>query len=87
MNKDRQVWGKAKDGYLFPLTICIKPIRNYFSQTSEVYANVKRELWMKEYAFLFIDNNYDITDVSGSLLGMFPDLYGRINMKKKVKVT
>ena len=47
MNKDRAVWGRSKDGFLFPFTICIKPVRNYFSQTSEVYASVKRDLWVK----------------------------------------
>lgn len=34
MNKERSVWGRSKDGYLFPFNICIKPVRNYFSQTS-----------------------------------------------------
>lgn len=47
MNKDRAIWGRSKDGYLFPFTICIKPVRNYFSQTSEVYASLKRDLWLK----------------------------------------
>jgi hypothetical protein len=42
MNKERQVWGRSKDGYMIPFTILIKPIRNFFSQSSEVYASIKR---------------------------------------------
>lgn len=72
MNKERTIWGRAKNGYLFPFVIIIKPVRNYFSQTSEVYASVKRDLWMKERAFFFTDNDFNFTDISASLLPMFP---------------
>jgi hypothetical protein len=34
-----------------------------------------------------VDLDYNITDISASLLGIFPDLHGRINMKKKVPVS
>ena len=42
MNRERAVWGKSKDGYLFPFVIIIKPVKNFLSQTSEVYASIKR---------------------------------------------
>jgi hypothetical protein len=42
MNKERQVWGKSKNGYIFPFVILIKPVCNFYSQTSEVYASVRR---------------------------------------------
>jgi hypothetical protein len=47
MNKERVVWGKSKDGYLFPFSILIKPVKNMLSQTSEVYACIKRDLWVR----------------------------------------
>jgi two-component system sensor kinase FixL len=34
MNKERVVWGKSKDGYLFTFVIIIKPVKNFLSQTS-----------------------------------------------------
>ena len=34
MNKERNAWGKSKDGYLFPLKILIKPVKNLLSQSS-----------------------------------------------------
>lgn len=34
LNKERVVWGKSKDGYLFPFTILIKPVKNLLSQSS-----------------------------------------------------
>jgi len=72
MNKERSVWGRGKDGYCFPFLICIKPVRNYFSQTNEVYASVKRDLWVKEKCFFFVDNDLNITDISASLLTIYP---------------
>ena len=84
MNRERVIWGKSKDGYLFPFTICIKPVRNYYSQTSEVYASVKRDLWIKESAFFFTDSDLNLSDISASMLGIFPNLHGRIHLKKKV---
>lgn len=42
MNKERMVVGKGKNGYLFPFTILIKPVRNFYSQTAEVYASIRR---------------------------------------------
>lgn len=32
MNKDRSIWGKSKSGYLFPFTILIKPVTNFYSE-------------------------------------------------------
>lgn len=87
LNKERSIWGKSKDGYLFPFTICIKPVRNYYSQTSEVFASVKRDLWVREIAFIFTDPDFLISDVSASLLGLFPDLHGRLHLKKKIPLT
>lgn len=84
MNKDRAIWGRSKDGYLFPFTICIKPVRNYFSQTSEVYASLKRDLWLKEKAFFFIDSEYHLTDLSASTILLYPDIASRIHLKKKI---
>lgn len=86
MNKERTVWGRAKDGYLFPFTICIKPVRNYYSQTSEVYASVKRDLWVRESAFFFTDADLNLSDASASLLSLFPSLLGRLHLKKKVHI-
>lgn len=34
MNKERQIWGKSKNGFLFPFTILIKPILSFYSQSS-----------------------------------------------------
>jgi PAS domain S-box-containing protein len=34
MNRERVVWGKSKDGYMFPFTILIKPVNNLLSQSS-----------------------------------------------------
>lgn len=34
MNKERIAWGKSKDGYLFPFSIIIKPVKNLLSQSS-----------------------------------------------------
>ena len=87
MNKDRAIWGRAKNGYLFPFTIHIKPVRNYFSQTSEVYASVKRELWLKEKAFFFSDNDLNLTDISASFISIFPDISSRIHLKKKIHLS
>lgn len=87
MNKDRQIWGRAKDGYLFPFTICIKPVRNYFSQTSEVYASLKRDLWLKERAFFFTDSEHHLTDLSASMIALFPDIANRIHLKKKIHLS
>jgi hypothetical protein len=86
MNKERTIWGRAKDGYLFPFTICIKPVRNYYSQTSEVYASVKRDLWVRETAFFFTDGDLNLSDASASLLSFFPALHGRLHLKKKVHI-
>lgn len=86
MNKERTIWGRSKDGYLFPFTICIKPVRNYYSQTSEVYASVKRDLWVRESAFFFTDSDLNLSDASASLLSFFPSLHGRLNLKKKVNI-
>ena len=84
MNKERAIWGRAKDGYCFPFLICIKPVRNYFSQTNEVYASLKRDLWTKEKAFFFADNDFNITDISASMLSVAPALAGRLHLKKKI---
>ena len=86
MNRERVIWGKSKDGYLFPFTICIKPVRNYYSQTSEVYASVKRDLWIRESAFFFTDSDLNLSDISAAMLGIFPNLHGRIHLKKKVSI-
>lgn len=59
MNKERHVWGKSKDGNIFQFTILIKPILNFYSQasTSEVYASIKREVYIKEVVGIVVDNN------------------------------
>lgn len=56
MNKERHVWGKSKNGYIFPFTILIKPVCNFYSQTSEVYASIKRDPWLKEIAGIVLNN-------------------------------
>ena len=72
MNKERQVWGKSKNGYIFPFTILIKPVSNFFSQTSEVYASVKKELHLKETGGIVINAKEIISEVSSSMLTIFP---------------
>lgn len=42
MNKDRFIWGKSKSGYLFPFTILIKPVTNYYSEKTEIYSSMRR---------------------------------------------
>jgi hypothetical protein len=42
---------------------------------------------MREIAFFFTDCDFNLSDISGSLLGMFPDLHGRTHLKKKINIT
>jgi hypothetical protein len=87
MNKERVVWGKSKDGYMFTFSILIKPVKNLLSQSSEVYACIKRETWVKESAFLTLDMQDQISEVSATMLGIYPELYGKVNFKRKMNIS
>ena len=52
-----------------------------------MYASVKRDLWMKERTFFFTDSDFNFTDISASMLPMFPELAGKIHLKKKTHLS
>jgi len=42
---------------------------------------------VKESAFLALDLQDQISEVSAACLGIFPELYGKVNLKKKMHIT
>jgi hypothetical protein len=83
MNKERLIWGRSKSGYLFPFTILIKPVKNLFSEKTEIYASIKREPWLKEIGVIVLSPELIITDISSSMLNIYPSLSVRAINKRK----
>lgn len=86
MNKERLIWGKAKSGYLFPFTILIKPVKNLFSEKTEIFASLRREPWLKEIGVIVLSPDLMITDVSSSMLNIYSSLNTRAINKRKINV-
>ena len=51
-----------------------------------MYACIRRETWVKESAFLTLDMQDQISEVSSAVLGIYPELYGKVNLKKKMNI-
>lgn len=86
MNKERLIWGKSKSGYLFPFTILIKPVKNLFSEKTEIFASIRREPWLKEIGVIVLSSDLIVTDVSSSMLNIYSSLTSRAINKRKINI-
>lgn len=86
MNKERLIWGRSKNGYLFPFTILIKPVKNMFSEKTEIFASIRREPWLKEIGIIVISADLFVTDVSSSMLNIYSQLNIRTINRRRISI-
>ncbi|EGR29625.1 PAS domain S-box family protein [Ichthyophthirius multifiliis] len=70
INKDKIVYGKNKNGYVFPITINIKPIFQALKYGMEFIAIFKKEKIVKNYAVAIATPEYLIKDISSNSLNI-----------------
>ncbi|EAS00830.2 PAS domain S-box protein (macronuclear) [Tetrahymena thermophila SB210] len=70
INKDKQVYGKNKSGYIFPVIIHIKPIFHALKDGMEFLGIFRKEKNVKNFAYALATYDNQIRDISSSCLNI-----------------
>ena len=69
MNKERSIFGRYKNNYIFPIFMNIKPIQNSYQMLNFV-ATFRREKYFKNQAYLLVNPDKSVDSVSAACIGM-----------------
>jgi hypothetical protein len=69
MNKEKSIFGRYKNNYIFPIFMNIKPIQNSYQMLNFV-ATFRREKSFKNQAYLLVNPDMSVDSVSAACIGM-----------------
>jgi PAS domain S-box-containing protein len=69
MNKEKSIFGRYKNNYIFPVFMNIKPIQNSYQMLNFV-ATFRREKYFKNQAYLLVNPDTSVDSVSAACIRM-----------------
>lgn len=70
LNKERILFGKHKNGYIFPFIVLLRPVYHVLKDGVEFVATIKKEKKIKDVAYLVCNKDLILEDISTSCINL-----------------